>query len=241
MLQQAQQQAMGGQQGYPGALDGIGINIAQQPQMGGQQPPMGGQPTQMPQWYSQQPQMGAQQPMDIFAQQDAARQSQQRALAQEESLRRPAQQPSMGGQDLSQMGFNTQQQMGQTDPNMLRAYQNMQAEANRGQPQTSFPTQGMNPQMLQALQQSQMSLTPTGDRYRPPSPQQQRQQQVQQNLMSRGMARGEEDGPGTPMQQAAPRPMPPSRPNTQQVRPEDARMQSMRGIQQLASRLGRFG
>ena len=114
-------------------------------QMLGQQPQMGMTPQQQSfgisggQQFGQfgQPvQLGMTQPMDIFAQQDAARQSQQRALAQEESLRRPGQQPSMGGQ----------------------------------------------------------SLTPTGDRYRPPSPQQQRQQQVQQNLMSRGMARGEEDG-----------------------------------------------
>jgi hypothetical protein len=243
-----------GQQSGMGNLQSLlgQFNQQQPPQM--QQLPAYAQPYM--QQMQQQAQMGGQQPQGMEAASPFLQQQmgpdRQRQFGQQQALydehrgldRFFGQQPSMGGQQLGQLGNINQLSQQQTptagvsldDHLAFQQERERQIHADPSSPfhsmyhkQPEIPSWAkatMSPQQLQQTQQK-MALP-------------QRQQMMDTPLLN-SRASVQQLQQRRQQQQPAPRPMPPSRPNTQQVRPEDARMQSMRGIQQLASRFGRSG
>jgi hypothetical protein len=184
------------------------------PQMGGQQPQMG--PDRQRQFgQQQQAAYDEHRGLDLFGQQPQMGGQQQDLLQQFSQAQRPM--------DRAQLVNQYMQQIRQQQPFDFNQYMNQRPSDAQQLGQVA------RQQAEQRMQQSRAEYAPTQMRNR------QQIDSMQRQLG--GSPRDSGTGTALPTKQV----MPPSRPNTQQVRPEDARMQSMRGIQQLASRSGRFG
>ena len=158
-------------------------------------------------------------------------------------------QPPMGGfgqtlQNLQTEQFNRQQQqggqqmpLGQPQQQMANPPAWLQDFTRQQQGGQQMPLGQPQQQMGAIGQQLQQQLQQAGGQQLGGQQQLANQQTLQSDAL-----KAQQSGrmPAWAMQMMQ-KSTPPSRPNTQQVRPEDPRMQAMRNIQQLGTRFGRFG